>query len=357
MIDVSQINIHQLIIHKVGSAARDEGVWVSRDLTDVAGDDELRLALTQYFVKPFKFDWFYRLHHEADLSMNEIYTFASRIFDQPATFQEQSVHILNHLYAQSTHPQIKPGELYVTHFNNVLYGNFSVDAIGIFKSENKDAFLQVKEKSDTDLGVYLQEGINIKKLDKGCIIFNLYADSGYRVCMVDTGSRGFEEAQYWKDDFLQLAMVEDEHYYTDEAITMCSEFYDSVIAPASELPEKKEKLEFINSTMEYFSKHDTFDEQSFVDTVLHERPQHAQHAPMFKAYKETYEEANDLPPFDAMPISHVALKKAKQSIRNNIKTDTGIDIKLKNESFPYLERGYDEERQMYFYKVYFNEEE
>lgn len=355
MIDVSQINIHQLIVHRVGSAARDEGVVVSEQLIDdVAEDERLRHALTHYFVKPFKFDWFSRFHHEADLQLNEVYMFACRIFQQPSSFQEQSVHILNHLYAQSTHPQIKPGDLYVVHFTNVMYGNFSVDAIGIFKSENKDTFLQVKPKSMNDLGVYVQEGVNIKKLDKGCLIFNIYADSGFRVCTVDTGSRANDEAQYWKDDFLQLAMVEDEHYYTDAAIQMCNEYYDSVIAPAAEQPEKKEKLEFINSTMEYFSKNETFEPETFVEEVLHHKPEHVE---MFKAYKETYEEVNDLPPFDAMPISHVALKKAKRTIQNNIKTDTGFELKMKNESFEYLERGYDEERQMYYYKVYFNEEE
>ncbi|MGZ9583488.1 nucleoid-associated protein [Paenibacillus marinisediminis] len=355
MIDVSQINIHQLVIHKVGSAARDEGVVVSQQLSDVSDDEVLRQALTHYFVRPFKFDVFNQFHHEADLQLNEVYTFASRIFYQPQSFHEQSVHILNHLYAQSTHPQIKPGDLYVAHFTNVLYGNFSVDAIGIFKSENKDTFLQVKQQSENELGVSVQEGVNIKKLDKGCLIFNIYADSGFRVCIVDTGSRANEEAQYWKEDFLQLKLVEDEHYYTDAAIQMCSEFYDSVIAPAAEQPEKKEKLEFISSTMEYFAKNDTFEPEAFVETVLPERPEHKE---MFKAYKETYEEVNDLPPFDAMPISQVALKKVKRTIQNNIRTDTGIELKLKNEeAFPYLERGYDEERQMYYYKVYFNEEE
>lgn len=354
MIDVSQINIHQLVIHRVGSAARDEGVVVSEQRNDVSDDEQLRTALTQYFVKPFKFDWFNRFTHEADLQLNEVYMFACRIFQQPQSFQEQSVHILNHLYSQSTHPQIKPGELYVVHFTDVMYGNFSVDAIGIFKSENKDTFLQVKPKSEHDLSVIVQEGVNIKKLDKGCLIFNIYADSGFRVCVVDTGSKANDEAQYWKDDFLQLQMVEDEHYYTEAAIQMCSEFYDSVIAPAAPQVEKKEKLEFINSTIDYFAKNDTFEEEAFVETVLQQRPEQAQ---MFKAYKETYEEVNDLPPFDAMPISQVALKKVKRTIQNNIKTDTGIELKLKNESFPFLERGYDEERQMYYYKVYFNEEE
>ncbi|NMM54864.1 nucleoid-associated protein [Paenibacillus aquistagni] len=353
MLDISQIQIERIVLHRVGNAAKDEGVWISEQPMNIE-DEELRQILTQYFVRHFKFEWFYRFHHDADLNMNEIYTFTSKIFDDPRTIHEQSVHILNHLYAQSTHPQIKAGELYVVYFQNVLYGNFNVDAVGIFKSENKDTFLQVQERSQTELGVYAYEGVNVKKLDKGCLIFNLYADSGYRVSVVDTGSRGNEEAHYWMDDFLQLGFVEDEHYYTDAALQMCNEFYDQVIAPSQEVPEKKEKLEFINSTMEYFAKNDAFNEDQFIETVLYERPAQAE---VFKTYRENYEQVNELPPLEEMPISHVALKKAKRNVRNNIRTDTGIELKLKNESFPYLERGYDEEKQMHFYKVYFNEEE
>ncbi len=49
--------------------------------------------------------------------------------------------------------------------------NNVVDAIGIFKSELQSDFLQFEEK-ESNLEMILQHGINLSKLDKGCLIFN-----------------------------------------------------------------------------------------------------------------------------------------------------------------------------------------
>ena len=60
-------------------------------------------------------------------------------------------------------------------------------------------------------------------------------------------------------------------------------------------------------------------------------------------------------------ISDTALKTAKRKVKNLIKLDTNIQIKLDfndpDVSKHFIEKGYDEARGMYFYKVYFNEEE
>ena len=55
------------------------------------------------------------------------------------------------------------------------------------------------------------------------------------------------------------------------------------------------------------------------------------------------------------------LKKQKQKIKTEIKLDTNIQIKLDidapDAAAEYLEQGYDEERKMKFYKVFYNEED
>ena len=147
---------------------------ISNEVCDIDGDD-LKAALLKYFLSAFKFDTFYRFHHEADLQLNEVYTYANTIFKDNTAFYEQSVHLLKHLLEQQAHPQIKPGEFYVVHFNNMIYDNFEVDAIGLFKSENKDMYLKVEETADSALDVRCDEGINIRKLDKGCLILNYNA--------------------------------------------------------------------------------------------------------------------------------------------------------------------------------------
>jgi len=352
MINLTNIEIQDLVIHKVGNKSKDEGVVIAKELT-VIDNDELRAALLKYFLASFKFDATYRFHHEADLALNEVYTFANAIFQDSTTFYDQSVHMLRHLYEQSSHPQIKSGELYVVHFNNILYDNFKVDAVGIFKSEHKDEFLKIDERDSSAFELQYEQGVNIKKLDKGCIIFNYQASSGFHVSLVDLSNKGSQnEAVYWRDDFLQVRDLVDEHYMTDQYIRMCSDFYDDVVATTNDQFEKKEKLVFLNETIQHFASNEQFTQDVFYEEVIRDQG----YIDMFKTYKETYEEMRELPSMTDFNISQTALRKVKRQFKNDIKLDTNIEIKVNNESFDYLEKGYDEERKMYFYKVFFNNE-
>ncbi|HSO88573.1 MAG TPA: hypothetical protein VLQ91_18615, partial [Draconibacterium sp.] len=60
-------------------------------------------------------------------------------------------------------------------------------------------------------------------------------------------------------------------------------------------------------------------------------------------------------------VSDPVLKKQKQKFRTEIKLDTHIQIKLDidapDAAAEFLELGYDEEKKMKYYKVFFNEEE
>jgi hypothetical protein len=79
---------------------------------------------------------------------------------------ENSKNITRHLFEQSNH-HIKTGS--VTYLTNVNIDNV-VDAIGVLKVSCK-LILQFEEKG-THLEMILQQGINLSKLDKGCLIFN-----------------------------------------------------------------------------------------------------------------------------------------------------------------------------------------
>ncbi len=60
-------------------------------------------------------------------------------------------------------------------------------------------------------------------------------------------------------------------------------------------------------------------------------------------------------------VSEIVMKKQKAKIKTEIKLDTNIQIKIDvqapDAALEYLEKGYDEEKKMQFYKVYFNEED
>ena len=61
------------------------------------------------------------------------------------------------------------------------------------------------------------------------------------------------------------------------------------------------------------------------------------------------------------PIANAAVSDARKSIKNVINLDTHIQIKMDfinpESAEKYVEKGWDEEKQMYYYLVYFNKEE
>jgi len=93
-----------------------------------------------------------------------VYLYVSKIFKNKDLLYEQSINLAKHLYEQSTHPKIKGGEFYTVYFKDCILGGETLDAIGLFKSENKDTFLKVIRQNG-NFNLESQKGINIKKLD------------------------------------------------------------------------------------------------------------------------------------------------------------------------------------------------
>src|SRR5690554_2530378 len=171
MINLFNLNIDSLSIHRVGNKNKGEDIFFSENPHRLT--DEVSPLLREFFFKPFreKEENYFLFAHEVDLEYNELYNLATEIFNNPGNTHAISKKIAQHLFEQSNHPHIKSGEVYVAHLTNVSIDNNIVDAIGIFKSELKHDFLQFEEKG-TNLDLLLQQGISLNKLDKGCLIFN-----------------------------------------------------------------------------------------------------------------------------------------------------------------------------------------
>ncbi|MCC9166785.1 nucleoid-associated protein [Pontibacter harenae] len=348
MKDKSQVRLKQLAVHRVGNKAKEEGVVVSKEPVDLH-DDYLRDLLLNYFLAPFKQEEFFRFTHTSDLALNELFAYATLMFNEPSSFFEYSVHILNHLYEQSDHPKVKSGELYVVHFAGCMMEDQEVDAIGIFKSENKDNFLTFQD-SDDDLNVNYHTGVNIKSVDKGCMIFNIEAEDGYRVKLVDANST---DALFWKEDFLNVTELKDTNFNTKAVMNLCKDYSEEVFAQSES---KKAQVDFISRSVDYFSKSETFDLEEFTSSVIDE-PESAER---FKNYTQSYAEKRGFDHFDDFEINKNTVRNMKRKFRNFIKLDTQIEIKFSGynpeQSEQYVERGFDQERGMHFYKVYFYNE-
>lgn len=346
MPDSSQSNIQSLVVHQIGNKSSDEGIRLSQELQFV--DDSVSEALLTYFLSHIKNDELYNLYHDSNLELNEIYTYASTIFDNPGSLYEQSVHIAKHLYEQSVHPKIKPGELYVVHFSSCNINGDNVEAIGIFKSENKDTFIKVQSFSQ-GFNLESHSGTNINKLDKGCIIYNLEKEKGFLVSVVDSTAKG-AEAQYWMDQFLHVRPHNDAYYQTKNVMRMYKSFVVDQLPSEFEIT-KAEQVEMLNRSVKFFKENDSFEMDDFTNEVLSS----TEVIEKFNTYKTEYVQDNDIEIDDSFSISSSAVKKQSRFIKSVIKLDKNFHIYVHGDKNNIV-KGYDEETGLHFYQLYFKEE-
>lgn len=350
MLNLFNAQIESLSIHRVGNKSRNEPIFLSEKPYRV--DDELRPLLKEYFLKTFreKEENYYRFSHETDLEFHPLFSLVDQIFTSPKTAHEQSKKITNLLYSQSTHPHIKSGEVYVAYFENMLLDNEKVDAVGIFKSEIKHDFLQFNE-NERNLEAILQHGVSLNKLDKGALIFNKSKEEGYKILSVDSNKY---DTKYWLEEFLGVDVLADENFYTKKYLKFCQNFAKDVVLPAED---KQQEVLFMNRAVNHFAKNDAFEESKFLNEVM-ENPALVPEFQNYKTEKAPKYKIEDLSEF---PISNTAVSAARKSMKNVINLDTNVQIKLDfinpESAEKFIEKGWDEERQMYYYLVYFNKEQ
>lgn len=350
MIHFFNTQFEALSIHKIGNQHKNEGLLLSNEPHVL--DDELNGHLKEFFFKPFreKEEVYYHFTHEVDLEFHPLYQVISQVFNKTTSFHQASCDIAKHLYDQSKHPHIKSGELYVTQLQGVVYNNQKINALGIFKSELKQDFLQV-EGTQTMPELRIKQGINLNKLDKGCIVLELEQESGFRIMSIDTNRY---DSKYWLEAFLGVSLMEDGHFFTKNYLKFCQGFAKEVVFPAED---KQQEVLFMNKAVHHFAKNDHFNESAFIEEVI----DNPALIPEFKHYKVERGPKYNLEDVAEFDIANKAVTESRKKIRNVIQLDTNIQIKLDfvnpESAQKFVEKGWDEERQMYYYLVYFNREQ
>jgi len=345
MTNINFAGIISLALHKVGNKGNEEGIQFSKSL--IQTNDELNKLLLLYFLSPFKSNEYFNFHHESDLNLNEVFVYASKIFQKSDLLLEQSVDLAKHLYEQSDHPKIKGGDFYTVHFKDCVVDGERVDAIGLFKSENKETFLKVFLSSDR-FEIESEKGVNINKLDKGCLIFNIERENGYVVAVVDNINKG-AEAQYWMDDFLHVRPRKDEYYNTQNILSLCKNFVTKELSQQGDVS-KADQVDFLNKSVQFFKEKESFDMVEFVNEVI-EKPALIE---SFNNYKKDFQKDREIDLSDNFVISESAVKKQARSIKSIIKLDKNFHIYVHGHR-ELIEQGVDEAGRK-FYKIYYSEE-
>lgn len=337
--------ISSLAIHNVGNKNNDEGIFLSEQNTEV--DSSLNEILISYFISSFRSNEYYNLHHDSDINLNEVFIFAGKIFDDPGNLFEQSVNLARHLYNCSSHPKINGGEFYTVYFRECTFEGETVDAVGLFKSESKDTFLKVRAAGKS-FEIRSDNGININKLDKGCLIFNTNRNNGYVVAIVDNSGKG-SEAVYWTDSFLHLFQRHDDYHKTKNVLSLCKNFITRQLPQEFEVT-KTDQADFLNKSIRFFKEKESFDMGEFTSEVM-EQPELIE---KFHKFRADYQEQADVQISDSFAISGSAVKKQTRVFKSVLKLDRNFHIYIHGDR-EMIEQGIDPDGRK-FYKIYFREE-
>jgi hypothetical protein len=346
MTNINDVQLEQVIIHKVGNPTRGEELKLSTNPLTL-NDEIVRGMLTKYFLSPFNEHEQYQFTHLSSLELNEVYQYVTGIFEDPKSFVSQSALLASFLYNKSTHARVKEGELYVAKFNQIPFGTEYIDAIGLFKSETKETFLKVFPHGQS-WEVIAEDGVNINKLDKGCLIFKKNKEEGYVVCIVDNTNK--QDTQYWVNDFLQVTRTSNSYHHTDAALGMCKLFISNELHEKFEV-NKADQIDYLNKSIEYFSTKESFDLNEFATEVLH----HPEVIDSFTQYKQQYEVARQVNIEDSFDIHLAAVKKQQRVFKSVLKLDKNFHIYIHGRR-DLIEKGYDEMAGKHFYKIFFDEE-
>jgi hypothetical protein len=351
MVTAFEAYLDTISVHHVGNQALSE-MYALSDHPLVLKDELISSLLKQYFLHPFEkaVEVYHLMHSSGDLAMNEIHHFASQMFEDKEKFHEASEQIAKHLYKVANHPNIKSGELYVGYFKDVQIESNLLDAVGIFKSENKETYLKVYPEKGGFAVDYEENAININKLDKGVLIFNIEKENGYKVVVIDTANRGQDAAVYWKDDFLQLKIRNDSYNQTSNALGIYKNFVTNKIDEEFDMT-KTDKIDLLNRSMKYFKEKETFDMDEFADEVIN----NLKAIESFKTYKSQYEDEFDTKINDTFEISNNAVKKQARVYKSVLKLDKNFHIYIHGDN-KLIEKGFDDDKAMNYYKVFFKEE-
>jgi len=347
MTAIERVELRNVIVHQVGNPTRGEQLHLSTAPLTL-NDTLVRELLTKYFLGNFNENDRYQFTHVSDLELNELYQYASQIFGDRKSFVEVSGDIARFLFSKSTHVKVKQGELYIAHFGEVPLDSDFVEAIGIFKSETKQPFLKVFPHGD-NLEVASEEGININKLDKGCLIYNMGKKDGYIVCVVDVTNKQ-NDTRYWIDDFLQVTPISDAYHQTDNLLGFCKQFFTQEYPDKFEVA-KSDQLELVERSMDYFKTNEQFDLQEFTrDVIIHEEV-----IDTFMAYKENYEKSREFETPENFDINLAAVKKQAKSFKSILKLDKNFHVYIHGRR-DLLEKGFDDLSGKHYYKLYYDEE-
>lgn len=333
----------KIIIHKVGNRINQEALILAQSQPELSED--IKELLEDFFLKGFKSEEQFQFYSDSYLVNNPVYSSAAEIFEDPEKFVYESENIAKHLYDITENPRVQSGELFVVYFEGEEINGEKIDSIGIFKTENKSPFLHIAPEGDS-FDVQKDYGIGLNKLDKGCIIYNSFKESGFAVSVIDNNKNG--DIYYWFEDFLKVKQRDNEYFHTQETLAVYKDYVTKQLPQEFETT-KADQADFLNKSINFFKEREKFDYDEFTKEVLGDENV----IESFGNFKSDYEQEMQVSISEDFQINEAAVKKQSRGYKSIIKLDKNFHIYIHGDR-NLIEQGSDEKGK--YYRLYFDEE-
>lgn len=268
-------NIRSAVVQRVGNKNNGDGVSFSDEVCQMESVEEPFLNLIN---SSFKFNDWKQFYFIDNLELNPTYRFVTKIFSDDTCIVQQANNLARHLYEQSIHPNIKIGEFYVVLLDNCEVDGDHTNAIGLFKSEVRETVLTIRRENNR-LVLSPEMGMSLKKLEKGCVVFNVDKENGYKVAVVDNTGND-TDAHYWVDNFLHVRNCNDDFHQTERLLDMCTGF----VKQLKELSDVESAI-IAKRTANILSADDVLQIDNLPDLICQNEEQKAD----FVTYRQKYE--------------------------------------------------------------------
>lgn len=341
MIQIEEAIIRKLIYHRINLEGNKS--TLNDTVFEYQNDDEAEI-FKKIFLKPFlSIASTYEFKHEINLELNPLFKLSQSILEDK-NFVSQSKHICQHLKSVSKHPNIKEGDLFILKFDDIQLDGTFYEALGIYKIENKESFIETSAYGKGEAGLNFKKGIGTKRLDKACLI--VFTKEPYTILIIDNAAI---ETDYWQNEFIKLSLKNDNVNSTNQFLSLAKTFVTQQF-PSDFEATKADQIDLLNRSVEYFKTHESFDKKEFEKEVFKD----AGIIKSFRNFDENYRQENEIELTDNFDISPTAVKKQARVFKSVLKLDKNFHIYIHGNR-ELIEQGIEKDGRR-FYKIYFTEE-
>ncbi len=332
--------VEEFVVHRLGTEPNEN---IYNDYRAQLQAEDEQDFLRRLFLKPFvTMAETSEFTHPVSLEYNVLHGLCSELL-AGKDIVVHSRSIATHLFDVSRHHNIRTGDVFVVRFQGVGLHGETFPAIGIFKFDEKEVFIESR-LAEGQLALHLCRGLGNNKPNKAVLVVGTLG--GPTVFVLDDGPY----TEYWQKDFIGHKLKQDHVNSTRHVLEMTKNFITEQL-PQDMPVERADQIDLLNRSVQYFKANSEFSKQSFAEEVFQEE----EVIKSFERYGQQFKNDRGVQFNDIFEISAPAVRKQARVFKSVLKLDKNFHIYIHGDRDK-IERGVDEKGRKY-YKIFYEEEQ